>query len=189
MRKKTLSLLFLAMTALVQTGCDSDTQLPPFTTLLFLENFQEAEDGTLLDIGGWGNFSDAGIPWQEEAFDGNGYASISNTTEVPVSAWLISPAITLGGEKILEFQSAQHHLAQEGCSLEVLLSQDYAGDPATATWTPLQAIVADSGNQWYGFLSSGSIDLTAWSGDVHIAFRAVIGTQGGTYFIDNVKMH
>lgn len=181
-------LLLLAALALLNTGCNDDTALAPFTPVVFLEDFQEAENGTTLDIEGWSNFSAEGILWQEETYSGNGYAALENTNDTTITSWLVSPPIALDGAEALAFQSAQHHLSQNGNSLEVFLSTDYAGDVAIATWQPLDAVVAGYGNQWYGFINSGTVNLSGYSGTVHFAFKATIGEQGGAYFIDNVKL-
>ncbi len=175
--------------AVLNTGCDDDTALAPFAPVMFLEDFQEAENGTALDIAGWGNFAEDGILWHEETYSGNGYAAIENMSDATTTSWLVSPPIALNDAESIAFQSAQHHLSQNGNSLEAFISTDYTGDVATATWQPLEAIVAGYGNQWYGFIHSGEVSLSAYSGTVHFAFKATINGQGGAYFIDNVKVY
>jgi len=184
--KKPLLFLLPAM-LLSLNSCDDDTALAPFAPVVFLEDFQEAENGTTLDIAEWGNFSEDGILWHEETYSGNGYAALENENGSATTSWLVSPPVNLEGAESLAFQSAQHHLAQTGTNLEVFISTDYTGDVAAANWQPLDAVVAGYGNQWYTFVSSGSISLAGYSGTVHFAFKGVL-PESGAYFIDNVKV-
>lgn len=189
--------LFAAITMTV-TSCvkDDDTALAPFAPLVYLEDFEEAKDGTQLDIAGFTNFAETGsLYWKEEVFDKNGYTEfVANAaTTNAVTSWLITPPITLSDKKrTLSFQSAQHHLAQQGNKLEVFISSNYNGtDVASATWLPLKAILPTVYNDWYKFIGSGAIDLSVYSGNVHIAFKVTIdnGSSGTGYFIDNIKVY
>lgn len=182
-------LFILGMIALMGTGCDDDTALAPFTPVLFLEDFQEAEDGQVLDIDGWGNFAEGNVAWHEEKYSGNGYAALENTNDTPIIAWLVSPPVNIDSAEFMAFQSAQHHLSQTGNSLEALISTNYNGDVATADWQSLEAVTADYSNQWYAFVPSGSISLAGYSGTVHFAFKATLTESGSAYFIDNVKVY
>lgn len=197
MRKGIINISLLA-TLLGLTSCvkDDDTQLPPYKPLLFLEDFEEAKDGTLLDIDGFTNFAETGtLFWKEEMFDRNGYAEFkADATDTNAcTTWLITPPINLGNTKrTLSFQSAQHHLAQEGSSFEVLISTNYnKTDVTSATWTPLIATLPTIYNDWYKFIYSGEINLSTYSGKVYIAFKAKEnnGSSGTGYFIDNIKVY
>ncbi|RWW99760.1 choice-of-anchor J domain-containing protein [Flavobacterium cerinum] len=196
--KNSIKITLLAAIVMTLTSCvkDDDTALAPFTPLVYLEDFEEAQDGTQLDIPGFTNFSETGsLYWKEEVFDKNGYTEfVANAaTTDAVTTWLITPAITLGNEKrTLSFQSAQHHLAQQGAKLEVFISTNYnSTDVATATWIPLKAITPTLYNDWYKFIYSGAIDLSGHSGTVHLALKATIenGSSGTGYFIDNIKVY
>lgn len=196
--KNSIKITLLAAIAMTVTSCvkDDDTALAPFTPLVYLEDFEEAKDGTQLDIAGFTNFAETGnLYWKEEVFDKNGYTEFvaNSATTDAVTAWLITPPITLGDKKrTLSFQSAQHHLAQQGNKLEVFISDNYNGtDVASATWIPLKAILPTVYNDWYKFIYSGAIDLSAYSDSVHIAFKVTIdnGASGTGYFIDNIKVY
>jgi len=187
--KKITSLLFIMFFAF---GCDDDTSLPPYTPLVYLEDFQDAEDGTILDTEGFTNSAEIGATlWSEQLFDRNGYAEFISDADGTSAAWLITPAIDLGSTKrTLHFQSAQHHLPQEGRKLEVFIAADYNGqDINSANWVQLQAITPSIYTEWYKFISSGEISLEGYSGTVHVAFKATHATAGGSYAIDNIKIY
>ena len=174
------------------TGCDDATSLPPYTSLVYLEDFQDVQDNTVLDIDGFTNIAETGTTlWKEQLFDGNGYAEFLSETDNPSATWLITPPIDLGNnDKILHFQSAQHHIPQEGSTLEVFIATDYSGtDIATANWIPLQAKTPTIYTGWYTFISSGEISLSDYSGMVHIAFKATQATAGSGYYLDNIKIY
>ncbi len=200
---KKINLYFVAALASgLSISCvsDDDAAMIPFDEIVFIENFEEAVDATDLDIADWTNFAQAGTRlWKEERFpltgpDSNGYAEFSSfgTNQASNIGWLITPALNLDGtKKKLSFQAAQHHLESVNNKLEVLISTNFNGtDVMAATWTPLQATVPTQANDWYEFVNSGAINLSAYSGTVHIAFR--VTGNGSTltagYQIDNVKL-
>jgi hypothetical protein len=197
MKKHIKPFLFAIMGAGMLTGCvsDDDTQLAPFTEAALLEDFEEAVDATTLDIAGWTNFAETGSrKWREERFDDNGYAEFSpfGANEPSNIGWLVSPAINLDGkQKKLTFETAQHHLTSEANTFQVLISTNFDGINVTAaTWTPLDAVVPTTETEWYEFVESGIIDLTDYSGTVHIAFK-VVGNGSSLsagYQIDNVAI-
>lgn len=191
-----IALLTAVISAMTSCVKDDDTALAPFTPLAYLEDFEEVQDNTELNIPGFTNFAETGnLLWQEQVFDKNGYTEFvaNSTTTNPVSTWLITPAITLGNAKrTLSFQSAQHHLAQQGNNMEVFIATNYNGtDVTTATWIPLKAITPTIYNDWYKFISSGAIDLSGYSATVHIGFKVTMnnGSSGAAYFIDNIKVY
>lgn len=172
----------------LMAGCDNDTSLPPYTATIFLEDFEEVQNGAPLDVAGWTTFNPEGnTSWHGEVYSGNGYAAIE-TGNVPVTIWLVSPAINLGQkQRTLSFRSAQHHLTPES-SLQVYIATDFAGNPETAGWTPLEALTPHIDSQWYNFIASGDISLESYTGVIHIGFKIAIESQGA-YFIDNVKVY
>ena len=196
--KNSIKITLLAAITMTAASCvkDDDTALAPFTPLVYLEDFEEAQDGTQLDITGFTNFAETGsLYWKEEVFDKNGYTEFVANAVITdaITAWLVTPAITLpDAKRTLSFQSAQHHLAQQGAKLEVFIATNYNGsDVTTATWLPLKAILPTVYNDWYKFIYSGAIDLSGYSGSVHIAFKTTIdnSTSGTGYFIDNIKVY
>lgn len=186
---KKIILLFIAV---IIFSCDDDTSLPPYTPLVYLEDFENAEDNTVLTIDGFTNVAETGTTlWSEQIFDRNGYAEFLSEAEGSSAAWLITPAIDLGSTKrTFHFQSAQHHLPQTGSMLEVFISTNYnESDISATTWIPLQAKTAGFYTDWYKFISSGEISLENYSGIVHIAFKATHTTTGSSYQIDNIKIY
>lgn len=190
MRQLHKALLLLII--IIFTGCDDDTSLPPYTSLVYLQDFEAVQDNTVLDIDGFTNISETGSSlWKGQLFDGNGYAELLSESDTPSAAWLVTSPIDLGTKpRTLHFQSAQHHMPQEGSFLDVFIATDYNGtDINTAHWVKLQAKTPTIYTEWYKFISSGEISLAAYSGTVHIAFRAGHTTAGSGYYIDNIKVY
>lgn len=188
--KHSIKLLVLLM--LFMASCDGGTSLPPYTPLVYLEDFEDAEDNTILNITGFTNYAETGTTlWTEQLFNGNGYTEFPGDSESPSAGWLITPSINLEiTKRTLHFQSAQHHLPQEGSKLEIFIATDYNGtDISSANWIKLQAMTPTIYTEWYKFISSGEISLADYSGIVHIAFKATHTISGGGYYIDNVKVH
>jgi hypothetical protein len=80
--------------------------------------------------------------------------------------------------------------------MEVLYSNDFDGTEAgvlTATWTSMpftKSYIVDSGN-WFTFVNSGEIDLSAVTGNAYIAFKYTgsdTANQNMTIDIDDVKI-
>lgn len=190
--KQFFQIILLLILITVPVSCDDDTSLPPFTALVYLQDFESAEDNTVVNIDGFTNTAETGTSlWTEQVFDGNGYAEFLNDTESSSAVWIITPSIDLGNTaKALHFQSAQHHLPQEGSTLKVFISVDYNGtDISTAHWVEFQAKTPTIYTDWYKFISSGEISLSGYQGKVHIAFKATHSTAGSSYYIDNIKVY
>lgn len=189
--KQLLQLLLLSAVTTF-TGCDDDTSLPPHTSLVYLEDFENVQDDTILDLDGFTNAAEVGTTlWNEQLFDGNGYAEFLSETNTSSAAWLITPPIDLGTKsRTLHFQSAQHHLPQEGSLLEAFIATDYNGtDINAAHWVQLQAKTPTIYTEWYKFISSGELSLAGYSGIINIAFRASHAAAGSSYYIDNIKVY
>ncbi len=105
----------------------------------------------------------------------------------PADEWLITPALDMDAQtdETLKFrnQTGFTDSGQPYPQLEVVYSTDYdgAGDPTTATWTPLSGInfSPEDSNSW---VDSGPVDLSGISGtEVYFAFHYVSsGTTGGS---------
>ncbi|HOY32979.1 MAG TPA: DUF5689 domain-containing protein [Bacteroidales bacterium] len=103
--------------------------------------------------------------------------------------WLISPSINLDqytGEK-LKFSTAMKYGTVGDGTFKAYVSSDYtSGDPNTATWTELTIANLPSGADW-NFVSSGDIDLSAFSGsNVHIGFKYTSGASIPTWEITSI---
>lgn len=181
--------------------CDgSDPNARP----IFSENF-EAMTYLSTTITNWDNIAVAG----SKVFKVNNAPSSQNNQYVQMSAfggtsepsnitWLVSPSINLDAStnEILSFRSAAGFY-RSGTNFEVFISTNYSGDPTTATWAPLSAIIPSinttppSGNTFTPFTSSGPVDISGYSGSVHIGFKYTgsgTGNQTTTFEIDDVKV-
>ena len=130
--------------------------------------------------------------WYVTEFDGNNYASCTaykgtDPETGGYDSWLITPPINADNlaEKVMHFQSQAAYSGN--CDLEVFVMTD--DDPTTATITKLDANIATPPSSGYsGFVPSGNLDLSAYSGIIHIGFRYTAETSAAsrTYCIDNV---
>lgn len=174
---------------------EEETDIPTTTITVVGEDFQSAVSNTDLDILGWTNFNEVGAwKWREKTFSGNGYAEFSAFGSGSTNTvWLISPEINLdvAEKKGVAFDVAQHHLDVDSPnnSLEVLISTDYDGTNVLgATWSTLPANIPTKNTDWYLFLKS-NINLSAYSGKAHIAFKfkgsGTDTTLDGAFQVDN----
>jgi len=155
------------------------------------ETFNGASDGQNISLPGWTNVAVKGTRlWRGDLFGGNycAQATAYNDTNPEMETWLVTPYINLDVPKSLSFESAQAYWNHDG--LSVLISTNFTGDVSAATWTPLSCTLASSGDANYEWVPSGSIDLSAYSGNAHIAFRYIGNktSQTTTYQIDNIKI-
>ena len=193
--------IFLFITFAVFAICilfccnEEETDIPTTTITVVGEDFQSAVSNTDLDILGWTNFNEVGAwKWREKTFSGNGYAEFSAFGSGSTNTvWLISPEINLdvAEKKGVAFDVAQHHLDVDSPnnSLEVLISTDYDGTNVLgATWSTLPANIPTKNTDWYLFLKS-NINLSAYSGKAHIAFKfkgsGTDTTLDGAFQVDN----
>ena len=85
---------------------------------------------------------------------------------------------------------AQHHLQSDLNTAEVFISTDFDGSNVLgATWIPVSANLPSQSNSWYQFVDSGLIDLSSYSGTLHVAFRVTGSgtdqTLDGAYQLDD----
>ena len=165
---------------------------------VFEEDFQTATNNTDLDFTGWTNFAEEGsYSWREKTFSGNGYTEFStyNSGSPSNIAWLVTPAFDMDAQdnEFLNFKAAQHHLDSPNNTLEVFVSSDYNGsDVLGATWISVAANLPSQANDWYDFVDSGLIDLSSYTGTLHVAFKVVGSgtdtTLDGAYQIDDFSI-
>jgi hypothetical protein len=149
---------------------------------LLEENFDNVVQSENIALNGWTNFGS--ILWKGV---NNGYdtmARVGGTGEN--TSWLITPELNLDEFQNLKLSFITRAMSLNQSSLEVYISSDYTNgsDPDNATWTEFtNVIIASSANN----TNSGDIDLSDYSGNVHIAFKYNCSASGsGTYFLDNV---
>lgn len=199
--KNTIQKAVLVLLGLVTfTSCvtEDDFSIPTIKPVLLIENFDEVDFNENLDYEGWINYAEAGSKlWIEREFNNDGYAQFSSYQSGDASniGWLISPSIDLTSAEnvVLNFESASNFVNNAGNKLEVLISNDFSGNEAditSATWTVLEAELADNTTNNYTYIPSGDISLSAFTGMAHIAFR-VTGNgndQTGLFQVDKIKV-
>ena len=164
-------------------------------TEIISEDFQSAIHNTNLDFPGWTNFAEEGAwVWRERVYSGNGYTEFStyNSPDDVNIAWLISPGVDLDAQEneFLNFKMAQHHLQSDLNTAEVFISTDFDGSNVLgATWISVSANLPSQSNSWYLFVDSGLIDLSSYSGTLHVAFKVTGSgtdqTLDGAYQLDD----
>lgn len=166
----------------------------------FSEDFQTVKNNVNFVLPGWSNIVEkASKLWKSMLYAGNGYAEFNTTSTTAAEniAWLVSPGINMASYKnaVLSFRSAQHDLKVDSSlnSLEVYISTNFDGASiAKAKWTKLDAKFPSLSTPSRQFISSGGIDLSAYSGNVHIAFKYIGSgkdkTLNGAFMVDDVKI-
>ncbi len=158
------------------------------------ENFNSlANYGDPSTLDGWQNYMKTGTRgWQAKLFSGDAYVQASgyNSGLSAMETWLITPPLDLSaGDRAVKFQSAiaywTHTSEHPG---KVLISTDFNGtNYDQATWTNLNATLAQSTTANYSWVESGEIDLKDFSGTGYIAFVYVgSSTESTTFAIDNL---
>ncbi|MFN3967490.1 DUF5017 domain-containing protein [Flavobacterium sp.] len=191
---------FLAIvTVSIAVSCSDDTEIAPFKPLIFSEDFPEPEIdyNATFDFEGWTNFAETGTKlWIERDFNNDGYIQFSpfGSSQASNIGWAITPAINIseGANAVLSFSSASNFVDNPENKLEVFIATDYDGtNVLAATWTELEAVVANNTTNNYTYIPSGEIDLSSYSGTVHIAFKVTGNgtTLDGLFQVDKVKVY
>ncbi|MFH6998038.1 DUF5689 domain-containing protein [Flavobacterium sp. FlaQc-57] len=166
----------------------------------FAEDFQSVKNNVNFTLPGWSNIVEKATKlWKSMVYGGNGYAEFNTTSTTAAEniAWLVSPKINLAGYKnaVLSFRSAQHDLKVDSPlnSLEVYVSTNFDGSNISkAKWTKLTAKFPSLSTPARQFISSGGIDLSTYSGNIHIAFKYIGSgkdkTLNGAFMVDDVKI-
>lgn len=194
-------LVFAGLSTLSSCTSDSDVENRKVKTTLFVENFTDNTDGTVLNTTGWTNYAQAGTKkFTEEVYSGNGYAEFTSFGSGQASnvAWLISPAFDMDkqdGEKLV-FQAAHAFLTSADNTLELVVSTDYDGNIANfnqSSWLSLPVTTPKPSNDFYEWVNSGEVDLSKFKGTLYFAFKIKgSGTNtalDATYQIDNIRLY
>jgi hypothetical protein len=191
---------FLAIvTVSIAVSCSDDTEIAPFKPLIFSEDFPEADINynATFDFEGWTNFAETGTKlWIERDYNNDGYIQFSpfGSGQASNIGWAITPAITIaeGANAVFSFSSASNFVDNPGNKLEVFISTNYDGtNVLAATWTALDALVANNTTNNYTYIPSGEIDLSSYSGTVHIAFKVTGNGSAldGLFQVDKIKVY
>ena len=175
-------------------------------TPIFSQNFESITatgNNQFIGLPGWTNVSmnSGAEKWEARIFSNNKYAQFSafQTGETNVDARLITPAINLNNTTDESLRFGFKTGFYNGVALTVWYSTDYDGSGTVAavnaaTWTqlPISKIPTVTDNSFAAnFYSSGLVDLSAISGNVHIAFKYVGSSTGitTTYQVDNIEVY
>ncbi len=144
---------------------------------------------------GWTNANVGGgtVDWVVGSFSGNVYAQISgfNSDEDPIDVWLVTPVINMDGTTGEELSFDVQTNFNNGNILSVYVSTNFTGDPSTADWTPLDAIIPEGNPNGFGnFEPVGPINISCLDGDIHIGFLYEGADPGPTtrYHVDNIEI-
>ena len=166
----------------------------------FAEDFQTVKNNVNFTLPGWSNIVEkASKLWKSMVYGGNGYAEFNTTSTTAAEniAWLVSPKINMTGYKnaVLSFRSAQHDLKMDSLlnALEVYVATNFDGSNLMkANWKKAEAKFPSLSTPTRTFISSGAIDLSAYSGNIHIAFRYIGSgkdkTLNGAFMVDDIKI-
>jgi len=175
---------------------------PRTISMLFKEDFSGATLSSPIAMNGWKTVATAGTKtWvgkEYPAGSGAKYAEVSafGSSQASNIAWLVSPSINLiaGGTNYLSFDSEYAYWAA-GTTLEALVSTNYDGNEAnigTSTWATLSGRIVTSTDGQNKWVSSGKVDLSAFTGKVYVAFRYTgsgTNSQTTTFRVDNVSVY
>lgn len=209
--KKIIKLIFLfTLIAGVLTSCvkDDDFVVTSFKETVFKEVFDSyiVNDDEYLNFGDWTSFVESGsVHWFEKSTDNNGYLEFTSyqSGELSNIAWAISPKINLDNstDEVLTFNTSSEYVTNSANKIEVYYSNDFDGtNVLSATWTPINAIVATnstniSSSDSNGNINifSGEIDMSTISGEIYLAFKGTgSGTNtalDGSLRLDNIKIY
>ncbi|MBC7883921.1 MAG: choice-of-anchor J domain-containing protein [Saprospiraceae bacterium] len=157
----------------------------------FEESFSGQTNNVDIAISGWENVAVKGTrKWQGKLFSGNLYAQSTafNDTAPAMETWLITPEVDTDITPVLSFESAKAFWVHDG--LSVWATTNYTGNPATTTWTKINARIAVTTDPDNTFIPSGDNNLKPFGARVRIGFKyeGSGGTNTSTFRIDNVKV-
>ena len=156
--------------------CDPDflecTSASGGGSIFYSEDFQGFAG---YDAEGWTNVNISGgsTEWIIGSFSGDVYAQISgfNSGDDEINVWLVTPSINMDATTGEELSFRVQTNFDNGNILSAYVSQDFTGDPATATWQPIDATIPSGPSGGFGsFQPVGPVNLSCLDGDIHIGF-------------------
>jgi len=159
--------------------------------------FASATNNTRVDAEGW--FTEAvkgGIFWNTKEDESAKYIQATgfSTGQDDIESWVVTPALNLDAatRKNLTFHSQRGHSKEERFTVLVSSDFEYTQGVKSANWTELTPVFAEAVERDYSkWKSAGVIDLSTYSGKVHVAFKYVGNDTdaSGTWNICNVKFN
>lgn len=198
-RIKLIALIVLVSSVFSSCTKDSDVEYPVLKKLLLAEDFGDtgANNSTLPLPIGWTSYAETGTKlWTGSIYSGDGYAKFSayQSGEPTNVSWLISPEIINNYEGVnLTFQTCHDQfVTSTSNSLDLYVSIDYNGSNFSSShWTKTdytKTQIYPLTNK-YVYVNSGFIDLSAYKGTLHFAFKySGSSTLTGSYQVDNVRV-
>lgn len=160
---------------------------------LFTETFDGGVKPNPIDLNGWVNFSEVG--GQQYIFDGNSnlYAKISafQSGQADVKSWLVTPGISLTGYNSYSLKVSTTYGFPDAATFKAYVSEDFSGDPTTATWVALDEITVPGLANWKWQAMTVAIPSSFNGKQVYIAFKyegSATNGATGTYELDNVNV-
>lgn len=159
--------------------------------ILISEDFENGKDSEDIAFEGWCNTKIKGTyAWQFKSYQNNRYASLSAYKhDADLETWLITPALAMRKEMVLNFDFEYRYLA--GDVFTLMVSTDFNGDPSgisSATWTDITPDNLDKEND--KAFTSYSVDLSSYlDKTIYIGFRYIGNNTTGvttTCQIDNI---
>ncbi len=126
---------------------------------------------------GWVDLTVAGDRlWIAKEYDGNNYAQATgyNSELDDMETWMITPLVdNTSGDKTLTFKAEKAYWKHSDYDpMEVYVSTDFNGTNfESANWTKLSPTLPVSSDDDYAWIESGDVDLSAYVGNVAVAFR------------------
>ena len=148
----------------------------------------------------FGSFTAKTIKGTAWVIDSYGYAKatgydIASKTTTPSESYIVSKAIDLSASKsaTLEFSYILRYVTKNGAAVEgvknqVLITDNYTGDPATTKWTDITGTMKE-GTDWATW-ETYKHDLSAFKGkkNVVIALHYACATSSGTWEVKNLSV-
>ncbi len=144
---------------------------------------------------GWTNVNVSGTDtdWFISSFSGNSYSRISayNSGNSEADVWLVTPDIDLDSTSGEELSFRIESAYDDGTILTVLISEDFTGDVATATWQILDVTIPVGPSNGFGGLQSiDPINISCLDGTINVAFLYEGSDPSATtrYHVDDVRV-
>lgn len=148
----------------------------------------------------FGSFTAKTIKGTAWVIDSYGYAKatgydIASKTTTPSESYIVSKAIDLSASKgaTLEFSYILRYITKDGAAVEgvknqVLITDNYTGDPATTKWTDITGTMKE-GVDWKTW-ETYKHDLSAFKGkkNVVIALHYACAASSGTWEVKNLSV-